>query len=304
MHGFNSFASSTPALDEHHIYHIWLADNRIKLVALTHDGTDVWQRDVGPFSEKHGFGKSPVVMDGLVIVANDNEGESSIVAFDAVSGDPRWNISRPSGDTAFATPCIDNADPEHLLALSTASGLSSIDIKTGDVAWQGFENLPARCVSSPIVAGGLVFITCGQGGNGKLMIAARPGDDSHKPQEVYRREQNIPNVPTPVVAGDLLFLWHDRGVVTCLDVATGREHWRERIGGDFHSSPIRIGDRLFCASRSGEVVVLAADKEYKLLARNTLDEPIHATPAVANDRLFVRTESTLYCIGEPAASPQ
>jgi outer membrane protein assembly factor BamB len=304
MHGFNSFASCTPALDERHVYHMWLANDRINLAALTHDGEEVWRRDIGPFEEKHGFGKSPIVIDGLVVVANDNEGESEILALDPASGDPRWRIPRPSGDTAFATPCLldPNSSRRQLLALSTASGLAGLNFKTGEIAWQGFENLPARCVSSPIAAGGLVFISCGQGGNGKLMIAARPGDENNPPQEVYRLLQNIPNVPTPVVAGDLLFLWHDRGVVSCHDVATGRQYWRERVGGDFHSSPIRVGKRIFAASREGEVVVLAADKNYQLLARNMLDEPMHATPAVTHDRLYVRTESTLFCIGEPEAA--
>jgi hypothetical protein len=150
------------------------------------------------------------------------------------------------------------------------------------------------------VAGGLVFIFSGQGGNGKALVAAQPGDASHPPTEVYRIQQNVPQVPTPVVADDLLFLWHDRGVASCHDVATGKQYWRERIGGDFHSSPVRIGNRIFSASREGQVVVLAADKKFQLLARNVLDEPCHATPAVAHDRLFLRTESTLFCVGEPA----
>jgi outer membrane protein assembly factor BamB len=192
------------------------------------------------------------------------------------------------------------AENKQLLALSTAAGLAAIDIARGEVAWQGLgEDLTQRCVSSPVVAGGLVFVSCGQGGNGKLLIAARPGDSQRGPQEVYRLQQSIPNVPTPIVAGDLLFLWHDRGVVSCHDVATGRQHWRERVGGDFHSSPLRIGDRIFCASRDGEMVVLAAARKFELLARNQLDEPCHATPAVAHGRLYVRTTSSLICIGEP-----
>jgi len=307
MHGFNSYASSTPAVDAHHVYVLWLADNRVMLAAMTHDGDEVWRRDVGPFQEEHGFGKSPIVVDDVVCVANDSEAESAIVAFDALTGDPRWRVQRPSGDTPFATPLLldPGAQRKLLLALSTASGLAAIDVATGTVAWQGLEkSLPVRCVSSPIVANGLVFVSCGQGGNGKLLIAARPGDAAHPPQEVYRLEQNIPNVPTPVVAGDLLFLWHDRGVVSCHDVATGRQHWRERVGGDFHSSPLQIAGRIFCASRDGEVVVLAADQKFKLLARNLLvkdegQEPCHATPAVANGRLYIRTDSTLLCIGNP-----
>jgi outer membrane protein assembly factor BamB len=315
-HGFNSFASSTPAVDEHHLYVMWLTGKvasatgqttqpRIILAALTHDGKEVWRQDLGSFAEQHGFGKPPIVIDGLVIVANDNELESSIVAYGAITGDKRWEIPRGSETTAFATPCLlDPAAPhKQLLALSTAEGLTSIDPTTGQINWRGFKkDIPLRCVGSPVVTDGLVFIYCGQGGNGKQLLAVRPGDSTHEPEEVYRLQQNIPQVPTPVVAGELLFLLHDRGTVSCHDVATGRQHWRERLGGDFHSSPVRIGDRIFAASRGGEVIVLAADKDYQLLARNVLDEPVHATPAIAHDRLFVRTEQALYCIGEPASA--
>jgi outer membrane protein assembly factor BamB len=247
-----------------------------------------------------------VVVDGLVWVANDSEATSAIVALDAISGDLRWQIPRPSSDTSFASPCVfePKAGRKQLLATSTTSGLTGVDMETGQVAWQLKDELPVRCVGSPIVAGGMMLATCGQGGNGKVLVAAKPGDAKRGAEVVYRLEQNVPQVPTPVVAGDLLFLWHDRGTVSCHDVATGQQHWRQRIGGDFHSSPIRIGDRILAASRAGEVVVLAAAPKFELLARNVLDEPVVATPAVADDRLYIRTESTLFCIGKPAGSTE
>jgi outer membrane protein assembly factor BamB len=301
MHQFNSYASSTPAVDEKQVYAMWLDEGRIKLAALTHDGDQSWSCDAGPFGEKHGFGKSPIVVDDLVVVATDSEAESAIVAFDKANGKVRWRVPRPSGTAAFASPCLFDASAQKklLLTLSTASGLTAIDAGTGNVVWQGLADaVPLRCVSSPIVAGGLIFISSGVGGNGKYLVAARPGTEGSGPTEAYRLQQSIPNVPTPIVADDLLFLWHDRGYVSCYDVSTGKRHFLERVGGNFHSSPVRIGDRIFCASREGEMVVLAADREFKVLARNALDEPCHATPAVAHNRLYVRTESALLCIGE------
>jgi outer membrane protein assembly factor BamB len=301
MHQLNSYASTTPAVDAQRVYVMWLADGRISLAALTHDGDEVWRRDAGPFVEKHGFGKSPIVIGDLVLVANDNEGDSAIVAFDSASGDIRWQLPRPSAVTAFASPCL--LDPtsgaQTLLTVSTAAGLSAVDVASGELLWSGLaEALPLRCVSSPIVSHGLVFVSSGIGGNGKFLVAARPGSGAEGPSEVYRVQVNVPNVPTPVVSGDLLFLWHDRGVVSCHDVATGDQHWRERVGGDYSSSPLAIDGRIFCASRQGEMIVLAADEQFKVLARNPLGEPSHATPAVAHNRLYVRTESTLLCIGD------
>lgn len=304
MNSLNSYASSTPSVDAAHLYPMWLKDGHVILLALTHDGNEVWRRDIGPFEETHGFGKSPIVAGDLVIVANDSQAESAIIAVDRKSGAIRWRLDRPAGITAFATPCLldPGAKEKTLLAASTASGLTAIDAKTGKVIWQGLsEALTQRCVASPIVAGGMVLVSCGQGGNGKVLVAARPGDKDHAPQEVYALKQSIPNVPTAIVAGDLLFLWHDRGVVSCYDLATGHQNWRERVGGDYHSSPIRVGNRIFCVSMNGEGVVLAADRHFEILARNPLNEPCHATPAVADGRLYLRTESTLYCIGDPSS---
>jgi outer membrane protein assembly factor BamB len=306
VHGFNSLASSTPAVDAHHLYVAWLADGRVKLGAWTHDGERVWERDIGSYQEQHGFGKSPVVVDGLVWVANDSEATSSIVALDALSGDLRRTVPRPSGVTSFASPCVleRNGRSKQLLAASTAAGLAGIDMETGETAWQLKDEMPLRCVGSPIAAGGLMITTCGEGGSGKVLVAAKPGDAEHDAEVVYRLEKDVPYVPTPIVAGDLLFLWHDRGTVSCHDVATGRQHWRQRVGGDFHSSPILVGDRILAASRGGEVVVLAAAPKFELLGRNMLDEPCVATPAAADDRLYIRTESTLLCIGKLAGSAE
>jgi hypothetical protein len=93
-------------------------------------------------------------------------------------------------------------------------------------------------------------------------------------------------------------------VVSCHEIADGKQIWRERVGGDFHSSPIRIGDRILAVSRQGEVIVLAADRKFELLARNHLDDLVVATPAVSNDRLYVRGETTLFCIGTPQSNSE
>jgi outer membrane protein assembly factor BamB len=303
-HKLNSLASSTPAADADHVYVLWLSDGEVSLAAFTHSGGEKWRRTVGPFKEQHGFGISPVVVDDVVCVARDSETDSSITAFDRNTGEPRWNLPVEANTTAFATPCLldAKAEPKLLVTSNTTLGVAAIDASCGKIVWQGFENeLDQRCVASPLVADGKVFVGCGQGGRGKLLLAVRPGDKSSPPQEVYRVSQNMPQVPTPVVAGNLLFVWSDRGIVSCFDVATGKRHWMERIGGDFHSSPVAIGGRIFGFSRQGDAIVLVADKEFKELARNSLDEPVVATPAVANGRLYVRTLETLYCIGDRAA---
>ena len=108
----------------------------------------------------------------------------------------------------------------------------------------------------------------------------------------------MPLVPSFVVKEGLLYLWSDRGIVTCLEAATGKVHWRERVGGEFYSSPLWINGRLYCISKQGEVVVLAASKKFEVLARMELGEKTFATPAVANGTMYLRTQTRLYSLGK------
>lgn len=299
-HTDNSYATSTPAVDADQLYVLWLDGDKVTLAALTHDGTEVWRREIGSLHEAHGFGTSPVVIGEMVCVDNDTNdpNRSEVVGVDRMSGELRWRVPRNPGKTAFATPCVlASGGRELLITSSMGSGVTAFDPPTGAVIWQVLEqDLPDRCVSSPIVADGLIFVSCGSGNNGLQMIALRPDENGGRPTEAYRFRQGVPNIPTPVAAGDLLFVWHDRGTVSCLDAATGEPYWRKRVSGMFHSSPVRIGDRIFGLSRDGDVVVLAADKEFKLLGRSSLGEPTQSTPAVADGRIYYRTESSLICL--------
>jgi outer membrane protein assembly factor BamB len=100
------------------------------------------------------------------------------------------------------------------------------------------------------------------------------------------------------VAGDgLVFLFGDQGLVKCVDAASGSERWQERVGGSYFGSPVRVDDRIYCISREGELVVLAAADKYRLLARINLEEPSSSTPAVANGVMYLRTLSHVMAIG-------
>lgn len=294
-HRFNCYASSTPALDESQVYFCaWTAQGVRVLAFRQSDGREVWRHDLGPFVGEHGFGTSPMVFEGLVIVSNDQDGRSFVIALDRASGSPRWQTERRSEKAGYATPCLwqpPQGKPQLILS-SWAHGVSGLDPQTGRLLWElpVFQN---RVVASPVVAAGLIFASAGVGGVGREMYAIQPGDPEHGVQArvAYTLEGPLPYVPMPVAKGNLLFLWHDRGVVSCLEAPSGKVLWRERVGGEFFSSPIRIGDRLYNTSRDGQMVVLAATEKYELLARFPLGEATHSTPAVAGDCLYLRTVS-------------
>jgi outer membrane protein assembly factor BamB len=95
----------------------------------------------------------------------------------------------------------------------------------------------------------------------------------------------------------LVWLWSDGGIVTCLEAATGSIKYQERVGGDYFGSPVLVDGRLFCVSTAGEVVVVEASENFKVLRRYALNELCHSTPAVALGRMFIHTERHLISIG-------
>ena len=130
-------------------------------------------------------------------------------------------------------------------------------------------------------------------------MAVRPvaSGSGVKAQEVYRVTKTAPHVPTPLVYDRWMFLWTDRGIVSCVDHQTGKLVWQKRVGGNYFSSPICVDGKLYNVDRDGEVVVVTASAEYQLLGRNQLGETILSTMAVGNGMLFVRTESHLISLG-------
>ena len=142
---------------------------------------------------------------------------------------------------------------------------------------------------------------CGDGAGKNSVFAIAPAKqpgDKPKVEYSFKAATSWPYVPTLVTAGNLVFLWADRGFVACIDAPTGKVHYQQqRVGGDYFSSPVRIGDRIFGISSKGQVVVIAASPEFKVLARNELGDETHATPAVANGRLYLRTQTRLMSLG-------
>jgi outer membrane protein assembly factor BamB len=299
LHNNNSYASSSPAVDAKRVYVTWATPEKLSIAAMTLDGQDVWQRELGPLKYAHGCGASPIVLEDMVIVTNDNSGESFVTALDAASGESRWRRARKAGTESYATPAVwQRSDgSKQIIVNSTAEGMAALSPTDGRPLWQVANAFPARCVSSPVVAGGMVLGGSGEGGNGKSFAAVKPpARDGEEPTTVYELKKSMPQVPTAVARGELLFVWSDRGVVSCYDLATGEQHWSERVGGKFHGSPVIAGDTLYAIGEDGTVVALAADRQYKLLGRTPLGEASSATPMIQGNRLYLRTDRSLACL--------
>ena len=303
QHADNSFASATPAVDELGLYVPWVTPEAYVLFALDHDGKERWQADLGPTKSQHGQGASPMLVDDAVVFVSDQEGgKSAAFAFDRRTGVQHWKIDRPTSDkAAMSTPVMftpkPGGGPPVLIFTSKASGVSAIDPKTGQTAWEAPGAFDARTVGSPVVTDGLVIATCGEGANDRTLVAVRPPSrPDEAPVAAYVVKRIGPYVPTPVVKGNRLYLWGDAGQVTCAEADTGKTVWSEKVGGMFYGSPVCVGDTLWCASRKGELVGVAAADQFKKVGKLDLGEPSHATPAVAGGRMYVRSVSHLVCV--------
>ena len=300
-HKQNSSASSTVTADSHGIYWLWGTSQNVRLQALTHDGESRWSVDLGSYIGQHGFGGSPVVWENVVIVPLEQNTEGTIVGIDANTGKVRWKLPRDGAEkAAYSTPLVlaDTGSGPCVICTSKAHGMYAIDPGTGAVLWEN-KCFPLRTVASPICAGNLLIGTCGSGGGGSnLLVAIKPPATKNASSEIIYEipRSTAPYVPTPLFSKGRLYLWGDKGVVTCLHAASGEIIWKERVGGNFSVSPIQIGENILNVSSDGEMVTLVDDDEFEVTGRRELDEECRATPAVSNGFLLVRTKSKLLCM--------
>ncbi|MDA1066257.1 MAG: PQQ-binding-like beta-propeller repeat protein [Verrucomicrobia bacterium] len=302
LHQFNTFASSSPAVDTQHVYVAWSDANRFQLAAVNHKGQAVWQRDLGAHDTQHGGGISPIVFEDLVLIANDCRSPSKIHALNKFTGETVWDIDRawdPNGKTSYSTPLLYRSKDgqTQIIFNSASSGMTAINPRTGETIWQLPDLFPKRTIGSPILVSDLIIASCGDGNAGHFLAAVRPpSKKGGVPEVVYKIQKSAPYVPTPVAKDNKLFLVSDGGIATCIDAPTGEEVWKGNLRDTFFSSPIRIDDRIFAVSRRAEVVVFKADDSFEILGRTLINEATHSTPIVDNGRLYLRTVSKLYCL--------
>ena len=134
------------------------------------------------------------------------------------------------------------------------------------------------------------------------LAAIRPGatQDARKSHVAWEIQRGIPETPSLLYCRGKLYLLRDGGVLTCLEASTGKELFRERIGaaGQYTASPIAAGEKIIAASVRGVVTVIQVDDELKILAKNDFGEKIFATPAVAENIIYLRTIDHLYALGK------
>jgi len=302
LHDYNASAASTPTVDSERVYVVMPEDGRFIVAALDQQGREVWTRDLGSFKTQHGGSSSPILVDGVLIVNNEPEdSQGSLVGLDRATGKVLWQRKRSSMACPYATPTVyqPTGGPAEVVFASTAHGLTSLDPRTGELNWEVPGLTKLRCVASPLIVDGLVYQASGQGDGGRQAVAVRPGSKKAgtEPKVAYNIARGPSYVPTPIAVDGRIYAWGDAGIVSCIRAATGETIWQERVGGNFFGSPVCVGGKLYAVSAKGEVVVIEAGETFKVVGRSDLAESSHATPAVSDGVMYLRTTSHLISVG-------
>ena len=300
IHKLNSFASPTPVIDGDFVY---CSFGAMGTAAIRRDnGKVVWRNTEVKLEHETGPGSSPIVFDDLLIVHCDGTDKQFVTALQKNDGRIAWQQTRsgemhPQGmmKKAFATPSLLATPDGPQLISPAANWIYGYNPKTGAELWKvyygelGFSNAPR-----PLIGNGMIYICTGFNRSTLLALNCEGKSKLSEADIAWRYKKQVPAMPTPILVDKLLFMVSDAGVATCLDALTGEEHWQERLGGEFSSSPILADGRLYFGNRSGKIFVIAPTAEYELLGNGQLDSAIMATPLALDNHLIIRTRDSLY----------
>jgi len=302
MHVDNNLASSTPAVDENHLYVIWYTKEKTILIALAHNGDLKWKSEFSGIEARHGGGSSLLLTENNVVFTLEQEEgspfESAWYAVDKATGGIAWKLERETCTrNSFSTPLLLKNDRQEsqLIFTSEAHGFTGVDAETGQVLWENKGLLTHRVVASPVYSDGLV-VGCRKGEG--VVLAVDLHTSTVADTALYTLAPNLsPYVPTPIVVKGLLFLFMDGGSIACVRLDNGDLLWKERPAGPLYGSPVCVDDKLYCLTKKGDVLVIRADSSYELLGINGLGEGSFSTPALSGSGMVFRTFSKLILLG-------
>jgi outer membrane protein assembly factor BamB len=276
------------------------------------DGQLLWKRDLSTIDSSFaiereyewGFGSSPVIHDGLVILQFDLSHDSFLAAYSLEDGSQVWSTPRDE-IPSWSTPTVWRNSQRTEIVTNAAQYARGYDPATGKELWR-LAKKSEITVPTPVPAGDLVFVVSG---NRPIqpIFAIKPGasadislkdGQSSSAHIAWSKLRGGPYMPTPIVYGPHLYICSNAGVVTCYEAATGKEVYRERIGGEsYTASPVAADGRLYFVSEQGDVRVVKAGAEFELLAVNDMGDVCMAAPAISGGMLFVRSQHFLFALG-------
>lgn len=284
------------------------------------DGKPLWQINL---QEKYGKdtlwwdqGTSPVFAAGHVVVAvMQTEGESYLVSLDRKTGKEVWKTARKyevgkeSGDS-YTTPHVLKVNGVEQIISWGADHLTGHDAATGKLLWEsgGFNPKRSefqRVIASAVVGDGLAVVPFNRGDSLAAIRLDGSGDVSET-HWAWRNDKLGTDAASPVLHDGKVYVLKDggpqRGRLTCLDAKTGKQLWESTLPKGpqvYYASPLLVGDQVYCVREDGMVFSGKITKDgLSDIKSHALEEGVIASPISVGGRLFLRTDSSLFCFGE------
>jgi outer membrane protein assembly factor BamB len=313
-HRNGSGCNPSPATDGHEVFVCFKSGT---LAALDWDGQVRWQTNLvagfGPVNLYWDQGTSPVLTEKAVVIARMHHGDSWLAAFDKTSGKLLWKVARNyetpiEGDHGYTTPLVIRQQDREAVLVWGAEHVTAHDAGDGRLLWScgGFnpramEYWPA--VASPVVAGDIVVVAGGRADKSQPRlhgIKLGGNGDVTATHFAWKREDAGTFVPTPAEYKGRIYLLRDRGELECLDPATGQSLWHEafpKASAAYYASPVIAAGKLYAAREDGVVFVAQVEGKFQMLAENRMGERVIASPVPVSNRLLIRGEQHLFCVG-------
>ncbi len=304
IHSLNSYASPTPILESDRLYCHFGTYGTVAVD--TNSGKVIWTNAEHHVDHQNGPGASPALWRNNLIINFDGIDTQYVAAIDKRDGKTVWQTKR-SGEMneklefqkAYCTSAIIEDEHGAQVISPGADWVYSYDPASGKELWKAsYGMLGFSTVPLPVFGNGLVFVSTSFI-KPRLLAVRYDGSKAKDGSFVeWKLDGQMPQKPSMLLIQDELYFINDRGIGMCLDARTGHEFWKERIDGNHSASPLYANGRIYFFSHEGKSVVIESGKEFKQLAENSLDSGFMASPAVAGNALFLRTETHLYRIEE------
>lgn len=280
------YAAPTPTTNGRHVAAVFATG---ELVCVDSKGTRIWSKHLGVPKNHYGHASSLQNDGDRLFVQFDHSLNSKLYAFDFATGKIQWQVDRKA--IAWSSPILIESNGRRELIVANSKAVDSYDPQTGELLWH-VECLAGEVAASPAHADGLVVVAS-EGSAATAIDTAAP-DDATRIR--WQWEESLPDTASPVASNGMVIIATGFGVVSCLDIKTGKLLWEHQFDTGFSSSPIVIGDKVFLADLSGRLQIFKLSEPFESLGECNLGEPIYATPGFTKNQLFIRGINHLFCI--------
>ena len=365
IHQIGSHAQPTPATDGERVVTFF---GSFGLLCYDTAGKELWRHPLGPFKNILGAGSSPIIAGNLVLLNQDHDIDSFLIAVDKYTGKTVWKVDRSEFPVSYATPVIVEVDGRKQVIINGSLRIVGYDLEDGKELWTVNGMSRAVHMTPTIGPDGTIYAAGWTSGgddndrfdvpsfddmlakydtnkNGTLeleelpdgpikqrfsmldrdkdghvtraeydflrrvfdkamnrMIAIKPGGkgDVSESHVLWSQRKNLPVVASPLLYQGQFFLIKTGGILNVLDAKTGKSRFTERMpnaGGDYYSSPVGGDGKVYCLNERGNLTVVSAEPDWKVLHRGRFEEDVYATPAIVDGKIYLRTVGHLYCFG-------